>query len=227
MAWDGTQVVADVGCGNGIDLRRLVTGRQCRHAIGVDLSAGMLRSLADLHRSGQVTLIQADAQHLPLGEASVEVALAMHMLYHVPRIDAAVTELRRILKPGGTLLASANSATALADIHGVLDAAISARLGRPVQAIPALSFTTETGTAILARQFPEVKLRQQEVALAFPAAAPVVAYLDSIRDPVLRHLGEPLDFDAVLADVAARIDRVIAECGYFRATSRSGVFTCR
>jgi SAM-dependent methyltransferase len=42
---DGTQVVADVGCGNGFDLRQHVPGGRCRHAFGLDLSGGMLRSL--------------------------------------------------------------------------------------------------------------------------------------------------------------------------------------
>lgn len=65
------------------------------------------------------------------------------------------------------------------------------------------------------------------MSLAFPSAEPVVAYLGSIREPVLGHLSEPLDFDAVLADVAARVERVIRAHGRFRATIRSGVFVCR
>jgi predicted TPR repeat methyltransferase len=62
VEWDGTQLVADVGCGNGLDLRPLVLEQRCRHAFGIDLSRGMLRSLEDLRRSGQLSLIQADAQ---------------------------------------------------------------------------------------------------------------------------------------------------------------------
>jgi hypothetical protein len=55
----------------------------------------------------------------------------------------------------------------------------------------------------------------------------VVTYLDSIREPVLRYLGEPLDFDAVLGLVAARVEEVIRVRGTFRAVNRSGVFVCR
>ncbi len=71
------------------------------------------------------------------------------MLYHVPDIPAAIGELRRITKPGGTVLASTNSSVHLAEIHHLLDAAVSSRRGRPVQAVPALSFTTQSGTAML------------------------------------------------------------------------------
>jgi SAM-dependent methyltransferase len=48
IPWDGTQIVADVGCGNGFDLRQIVPQGRCRHAIGIDLSPGMLRSLEEL-----------------------------------------------------------------------------------------------------------------------------------------------------------------------------------
>lgn len=227
VPWDGTEVVADVGCGNGFDLRQLVPRGRCRYAFGLDLSAGMLRSLEDLRRTGRLSLIQADAQQLPLCDGSVDVALAMHMLYHVPSIPVAVRELRRVVKPGGTVLASTNSGGSLAEVLGLLDAAISDHLGRPVRAMPAPRFTTETGAAVLAAGFPDITLHRHDVPLAFPSAQPVVDYLDSIREPVTRHVGEPFDFDAVLGDVAARVERVIRVQGCFRATSRSGVFVCR
>jgi SAM-dependent methyltransferase len=227
VLWDGTQVVADVGCGNGFDLRQLVPQGRCHHAIGLDLSAGMLRSLESLRRSGRLSLVQADAERLPLSGESVDVAMAMHMLYHVPDVRAAIRELRRITKPDGTVLASTNSSGSLAAIHDLLDAAISSRLGRPVRAMPALSFTTQTGTALLSREFSSVTLHTHDVALSIPTAQPVIAYVGSIREPILARIGEPLDFDAVLGDIAAQVEQVIQAQGSFRATGRSGVFICR
>lgn len=125
IPWDGTQIVADVGCGNGFDLRQIVPQGRCRHAIGIDLSAGMLRSLEDLRESGRLSLVQADEQRLPVPDERVDVAMAMHMLYHVPDISTAIGELRRITKRGGTVLASTNSSAHLAEIHDLLDAAVS------------------------------------------------------------------------------------------------------
>jgi SAM-dependent methyltransferase len=227
IPWDGTQVVADVGCGNGFDLRQVVPQGRCRRAIGIDLSAGMLRSLQDLRRSGRLSLAQADAQRLPLPGQAVDVAMAMHMLYHVPDIPAAVRELRRITRPGGTVLASTNSSAHLAEIDELLAAAVSGRLGRQVRALPALSFTTQNGRAVLGREFSSVTLHAQDVPLSIPAAQPVVTYLASLREPVLAWAGEPLDFDAVLDDITARVEQVIQAQGSFRATSHMGVFVCR
>jgi SAM-dependent methyltransferase len=227
IPWDGTQVVADVGCGNGFDLRQIVPQGRCRHAIGLDLSAGMLRSLADLRESGGVSLVQADAQRLPLPDGSVDVAMAMHMLYHVPDTAAAIRELRRITKRGGTVLASTNSSDSLAEIHELVYAAVSSQLDRPVQAMPVGSFTTQTGTAMLSREFSSVTLRTFDVPLSIPSAQPVTAYVGSVREPTLAWIGEPVDFDAVLDDIAVQVEEAIQGQGSFRATSRMGVFICR
>jgi SAM-dependent methyltransferase len=228
IPWDGTQIVADVGCGNGFDLRQIVPQGRCRHAIGVDLSAGMLHSVEDLRQSGSsLSLVQADAQHLPLPDHAVDVAMAMHMLYHVPDIPAAIRELRRITKRGGTVLVSTNSPAHLAEIDGLLATAISSQLGRPVHATPALSFTTQTGAAMLGREFSSVTLRTLEMPLSIPSAQPVISYVASIREPSVAWIGEPLDFDAVLDDIAVKVEQVIQAEGSFRATSHMGVFVCR
>ena len=228
IPWDGTQIVADVGCGNGFDLRQIVPQGRCRHAIGLDLSAGILRSLQDLSQSDSLSLVQADAQRLPLPDESVDVAMAMHMLYHVPDLPAAVRELRRVTKRGGTVLASTNSSAHLAEINELLDAAVASQLGRPLQASPGPdSFTTQSGAAILSQEFSSVTLRAFDVPLSIPAAQPVIGYVGSIREPILAWIGEPLDFDAVLDDIAVKVERVIQAQGSFRTSTRMGVFICR
>jgi SAM-dependent methyltransferase len=228
IPWDGTQIVADVGCGNGFDLRQIVPQGRCRHAIGLDLSAGMLRSLEDLRQSGRLSLVQADAQRLPLPDESVDVAMAMHMLYHVPDIPAAIRELRRITKQGGTVLASTNSSVHLAEINDLLDAAVSSQLDRPVRALPGPdSFTTQTGAAMLSREFSSVALHTLDLSLSIPTAQPVITYVASMREPILAWIGEPLDFDAVLGDIATKAEQVIQAQGSFRATTHMGVFICR
>jgi SAM-dependent methyltransferase len=227
IPWDGTQIVADVGCGNGFDLRQIVPQGRCRHAIGLDLSAGMLHSLEDLRQYGGLSLVQADVQRLPLPDESVDVAMAMHMLYHVPNVPAAIRELRRITKQGGTVLASTNSSVHLAEIHELLGAAVSSQLDRPVQTLPADSFTTQSGAAILSQEFSGVALRTLDVALSIPTAQPVVTYVASIREPILAWIGEPLDFDAVLDDIAVKVEQVIQAQGSFRTFTHMGVFVCR
>jgi SAM-dependent methyltransferase len=227
VPWDGTQIVVDVGCGNGFDLRHLLPEGRCRHAFGLDLSIGMLRSLAELRSSGRLTPLQGDAQQLPLGDGIAHVGLAMHMLYHVPDIQAAVRELRRVVKPGGTVLASTNSVSSLAEINDLLAAALAKVLGRPLHPLREERFNLEAGASQLQTEFTDVSLHRFDVPLAFPMAEPVLGYLNSVRDPIERSVGESFSFDAVLDDVAGHVEQVIRAQGCFRAASRMGVFVCR
>ena len=50
----------------------------------------------------------ADAEDLPFADASYDLVAAMWMLYHVPDLDRALAEVRRVLRPGGHLLAVTN-----------------------------------------------------------------------------------------------------------------------
>lgn len=90
-----------------------------------------------------------------------------------------------------------------------------------------MSFTTETGAAILGREFSSVTLHAHDVSLSIPSAQPVIAYIGSIREPTVARIRGQFDFDVVLADIAGKVELVIQAEGSFRATSRSGVFICR
>jgi hypothetical protein len=123
-------------------------------------------------------------------------------------------------------LASTNSSTHLAEIHDLLDAAVSGQLDRPVRAAPADSFTTQTGAAILSHEFSRVTLQTLDRSLSIPTAQPVITYVDSLREPILAWIDAPVDFDAVLSDMTRRLEQVIQAEGTFRTASQMGVFVC-
>ncbi len=54
--------------------------------------------------------LTADAQRLPLADASVDAVIANHMLYHVPDLPRCLAEIQRVLRPGGRLYATTNGA---------------------------------------------------------------------------------------------------------------------
>jgi tRNA (uracil-5-)-methyltransferase TRM9 len=105
-----TDIVADIGCGNGRHLIPCAT--HCRYAIGVDLS----RRLLDItHHTLQkknirnTSLIHADAVHLPLQNNSLDAALFIASLHNIRGKNqrcSAVAELFRVLKPNGSGLIS-------------------------------------------------------------------------------------------------------------------------
>ncbi len=88
------------------------TGRNLPHypdqvnLTGIDLSPRMLEIARErAHTLGvQVDLREADAQHLPFADASFDTVVCALSLCAVPDLDATVTEMRRVLRPGGQLL---------------------------------------------------------------------------------------------------------------------------
>jgi ubiquinone/menaquinone biosynthesis C-methylase UbiE len=78
--------------------------------IGLDLAEGTLgQARARVQAEGlPVDCIIGDVEALPFDDDSFDLVLANYMLYHVPDLDQAIAELRRVLCPGGTLLAATN-----------------------------------------------------------------------------------------------------------------------
>jgi SAM-dependent methyltransferase len=62
----------------------------------------------DIAPSTSVDLV-GDARNMPLSDASIDVVLITQVLEHIPEPIAVISEIRRVLKPGGTLLLSVPS----------------------------------------------------------------------------------------------------------------------
>ena len=92
----------DVGCGTGWYIEEL--SPLLAAATGIDLSANML-SVAR-HRLPNAVLLQADARSLPFPSARFDVVLCTRVLSHLSRIEPAIQEMRRLLRPGGLLVVS-------------------------------------------------------------------------------------------------------------------------
>ncbi len=95
--------VLDVGCGTGHFLAHLSALRHRGRLVGVDLVPTPNGSVAG------GTFVVGDVERLPFGTASFDVVTAVHMLSHLTDITLAMAEVRRMLVPGGRLVATVNS----------------------------------------------------------------------------------------------------------------------
>ena len=107
--WRGDEVVLDLGAGSGGYFEPVKARIPYGQHVAGDLSLGMVLRQRQAAASRGTALANLDAQRLPFADATFDVVLANHMLYHVPDIDAALAEVRRVLKPTGMLVAATNS----------------------------------------------------------------------------------------------------------------------
>jgi len=99
-SWQGLRV-ADVGCGGGYLSEQLA--QQGARVIGIDVAEGAIRAASiEARKSGlEIHYVQANADALPLADASVERVICTDVLVHVPDPAPVVREIGRVLKPGG------------------------------------------------------------------------------------------------------------------------------
>lgn len=97
-----SQAYLDFGCGKGELLALLQP--QFALVAGCDPSSGMLESSANVAPSFE-TRMQVDPAKIPFEDASFDFVTAVCVFHHVPVAarDALVKEIRRVLRPGGTI----------------------------------------------------------------------------------------------------------------------------
>lgn len=91
----------DVGCGEG-RVCRLLKERGIE-TVGIDPTEPMLRRARLLDPEGDYH--QAGAEDLPFSDASFDLVVTCLTLIDIPNFRAAISEMNRVLAPGGTLLA--------------------------------------------------------------------------------------------------------------------------
>lgn len=147
----------------------------------------------------------ADVQELPFVSDSFDAVVANHMLFHVPERERALTEISRVLRTGGTAIATTNGRDHLRELD-----ARSERWSR--------SFGLENGRAQLERFFRDIELEHFPDSLEITEVEPLLAYL--------RSLGKP-ESDEDLARLAEDAEAAIARGGCLRVTKSVGLFRGR
>lgn len=93
----------EVGCGN-MELRRYLPAGCSYNAIEMSVSEFTLQRV--VMNDSNVNFAFALATDIPLESASVDVVASIEVFEHIPPIETAFQEIRRVMKPGGFLVCS-------------------------------------------------------------------------------------------------------------------------
>lgn len=217
LDWTGAEAVIDVGRGSGAYGPAL----RCRagRIVGLDLSIGMLQSGG----AGPSAPVVGDAQHLPVTEETFDVVLAAHMLYHVPDIDLALRELRRVLRPGGAALLVANGSADKQEIRDLWQDAADAVTGSTIS-LPAWTrrFSIDADLEMVTQMFPDIRVDALTGRFRFPTPDPVIAWVNSLRAGTEHEIDDET-WDSVVTELRTRIEQRINQIGHLSVAKVSGV----
>ena len=89
------QDLLEIGCGTGMILKEL--DPIARHAVGIDISPGMLQQAQDRG----LNVVVGSATDLPFSDASFDFVCSFKVLAHIEDIKKTMSEVGRVLRPGG------------------------------------------------------------------------------------------------------------------------------
>ncbi len=140
-----------------------------------DLSIGMVkRAHQKLAEHPGITTICADVQNIPVPGCSYDIVTANHMLYHVPDIERGLQEIRRVLKPGGKLLAATNGNQHMRELGDLI------RAYSPNYQDPSSRFSLENAPDHLHPLFAQIEVRRFKENLLVTELEPLLAYIRSL-----------------------------------------------
>jgi SAM-dependent methyltransferase len=210
--------VLELGCGPGYlwakNTDRIPAGWQIALC---DQSSGMVRQARRNlgPNANRFSFEAADAQRIPHCSGLFDAVVANHMLYHVPDKPIVFSEIRRVLKTGGSLFAATNGEDNMPELQGILG-----KMRQPDRETPTpSSFSLENGGEQLAAWFSAVTQHPFEDALDVTETGPLADYVLSVaRD------GAPMkELDRFIASVDAQI----ARHGSFHVSKAMGLFEAR
>ena len=93
----------DLGCGTGVI--SLSLAERGFDVLGIDHSEDMLDvargKLASRQLTGDCTFVVGDVRHVPAEDDTFECVTCQGLLHHLPEMESCLTELKRVLRPGG------------------------------------------------------------------------------------------------------------------------------
>ncbi|MCM1130741.1 MAG: class I SAM-dependent methyltransferase [Roseburia sp.] len=188
--------VLELGCGTGDMWKNNISLlSKCSELVLTDISEGMIETarnkIGNIHN---VAYQVVDIQDIPFESNSFDIVIANMMLYHVPDLKKGLSEVKRVLKDGGSFYCATYGE------HGIVH--YIANLLKPygVEERVNKNFTLQNGKQILEQYFMSIEMQEYIDALEVTNIEDMLDYIDSLpsitsisnlkRDVIRKVLGQ-------------------------------------
>ncbi len=158
------QTILDVGCGTGNHLIALHQ-KGARFCVGIDSSKDMLRVCRSKIRTRSITLVRADAGHLPFRDKAFHVSLCVTVLEFLPSPAQAIAEMQRV--SGGKIVLATLNRLAFSSLLRKLESRLKPSLFRDARFIS--PFTLKR---MVRRMIPRARIQWRTTLAFFPLFLP-------------------------------------------------------
>jgi ubiquinone/menaquinone biosynthesis C-methylase UbiE len=101
-SFTSNETILDAGCGYGGRSLR-ISNEFNSHVISVDLSLNCLKTIKQTKKTGNIDLVNADVQFLPLKDSSIDKIVCADVLEHVPNVSQTLDGFKRTLTKNGMI----------------------------------------------------------------------------------------------------------------------------
>jgi ubiquinone/menaquinone biosynthesis C-methylase UbiE len=170
--------ILELGCGNAAQWYGRIDDlpEDCILVL-TDFSFGMVDTVWQKYSKYNNVLVQrVDIQDMPFPNEVFDIIIANHMLYHIPDLDKALAEVKRVLKNNGRFYASTNGNGGMRPyLHDALK-----RFNPRIDSFKTeLSFTMQNGEKTLHKFFDDVKLIEFNDSLRITETQDLVDWIKS------------------------------------------------
>lgn len=221
LEMDRRKAVLEVGCGNG-ELwyaNREKIDRKCKVTLS-DNSVGIVNDVRDrLCNFMDASFEVIDCCDIPYADDSFDLVIANHMLFYVSDIGKALSEIRRVLKPGGRFVCSTYGKNHMKEIENMVKK-YDSRIALSEIELYEL-FGIENGAEILGKYFHEIKLCMHDDSLKVDTYEPLYDYIMSCHGNQKKYIvGKEDKFKRFLINELERDKKFIIQ-------KEAGIFMCR
>ena len=211
--------ICELGFGPGWLLEAMRSAFPDARLYGLDMSPGMTAHARET-LGPRVALVRGDMEQLPFGEDRFDVVVTCWTLYFMRDIDGTLSEIKRMLRPGGRLVVATNAPDHSRELDELSLTARRAVLDDEGEPDVSPRFDLESGLPYMRRHFQQVEVNEWEGRMVLPDSAPLVRLWELQYAPDLA--GEARD--RVRAEFVRRAEAWAARDGEIRITRHGGAF---